>query len=65
MTNPAQDLRSALEWYGEQARLARLIHSEGDVDLGRKERTRCSHYVQVLDEIYAALHQEGSGEWAG
>lgn len=33
-----------------------------DVDLGRKERTRCSHYVQVLDEIYAALHQGGSGE---
>lgn len=23
-------LREALEWYGEQARLARLIHSEGD-----------------------------------
>lgn len=23
-------LRAALEWYGEQARLARLIHSEGD-----------------------------------
>lgn len=24
-------LRGALEWYGEQARLARLIHSEGDI----------------------------------
>lgn len=24
------ELRKALEWYGEQARLARLIHSEGD-----------------------------------
>ena len=23
-------LRAELEWYGEQARLARLIHSEGD-----------------------------------
>jgi hypothetical protein len=23
-------LREALEWYGEQARLCRLIHSEGD-----------------------------------
>jgi hypothetical protein len=23
-------LREALKWYGEQARLARLIHSEGD-----------------------------------
>lgn len=23
-------LRNALEWYGEQARLARLVHSEGD-----------------------------------
>lgn len=23
-------LREALEWYGEQSRLARLIHSEGD-----------------------------------
>lgn len=23
-------LREALEWYGEQARLARLVHSEGD-----------------------------------
>ena len=23
-------LRAVLEWYGEQARLARLIHSEGD-----------------------------------
>lgn len=29
-TTHAQDLRSALEWYGEQARLARLIHREGD-----------------------------------
>lgn len=26
-----QRLRKALEWYGEQARLARLIHSEGDI----------------------------------
>jgi uncharacterized small protein (DUF1192 family) len=26
-------LRTALEWYGEQARLAKLIHAEGD--LGR------------------------------
>jgi hypothetical protein len=26
----APDLLEALEWYGEQARLARLIHSEGD-----------------------------------
>lgn len=24
------DLREALEWYGENARLCRLIHSEGD-----------------------------------
>lgn len=24
-------LQAALRWYGEQARLARLIHSEGDV----------------------------------
>jgi len=24
------ELVAALEWYGEQARLARLIHSEGD-----------------------------------
>ena len=23
-------LREALEWYGEQARLCRLVHSEGD-----------------------------------
>jgi len=23
-------LREALEWYGEQTRLARIIHSEGD-----------------------------------
>jgi len=30
MTNRDQDLRTALEWYGEQARLARLIHSGGD-----------------------------------
>lgn len=34
ITHPAPDaLRvavEALEWYGEQARLARLIHSEGD-----------------------------------
>jgi len=30
MTNREQDLRTALEWYGEQARLARLIHSGGD-----------------------------------
>lgn len=26
----AEKLQMALEWYGEQARLARLIHSEGD-----------------------------------
>ncbi len=26
----SDDLLKALEWYGEQARLARLIHSEGD-----------------------------------
>ena len=39
-------LREALEWYGEQARLARLIHSEGDAgrhalqeDGGKKART--------------------------
>lgn len=25
-----EKMREALEWYGEQARLARLIHSEGD-----------------------------------
>jgi hypothetical protein len=25
-----KELKAALEWYGEQARLARLIHSEGD-----------------------------------
>jgi hypothetical protein len=25
-----EGLREAVEWYGEQARLARLIHSEGD-----------------------------------
>ena len=35
MTDPriaelAAKLREALEWYGEQARLCRLIHSEGD-----------------------------------
>ena len=31
-------LREALEWYGEQARLARLIHSEGDA--GREALSR-------------------------
>ena len=25
-----RELEAALNWYGEQARLARLIHSEGD-----------------------------------
>lgn len=29
-SNGVSALREALEWYGEQARLARLIHSEGD-----------------------------------
>jgi hypothetical protein len=50
-------LREALEWYGEQARLARLIHSEGDAgrhaladDGGKRAR--------------AALSQEG-GEDGG
>lgn len=41
----APDMAEALAWYGEQARLARLIHSEGDagrhalaVDGGAKAR---------------------------
>lgn len=40
------ELVAALEWYGEQARLARLIHSEGDAgrqalasDGGKRART--------------------------
>ena len=32
-----QERGRALEWYGEQARLARLIHSEGDA--GRRALT--------------------------
>jgi hypothetical protein len=42
-------LREVLEWYGEQARLARLIHSEGDAgrhaladDGGKRARTALS-----------------------
>ena len=30
LTQGSEAMREALEWYGEQARLARLIHSEGD-----------------------------------
>lgn len=30
MTAERDRLREALEWYGEQARLCRLIHGEGD-----------------------------------
>jgi hypothetical protein len=40
-----KELETVLEWYGEQARLARLIHSEGDagrhalaMDGGKKAR---------------------------
>ena len=29
-TREAERMRAALRWYGEQSRLARLIHSEGD-----------------------------------
>jgi hypothetical protein len=31
-----------------------------DVSLSRNERTRCSHYVQVLNEVAAALASENS-----
>lgn len=41
-----EGMRTALEWYGENARLCRLIHSEGDVgryalagDGGKRART--------------------------
>jgi len=30
LTATVERMRGALEWYGEQSRLARLIHSEGD-----------------------------------
>lgn len=30
-----------------------------DNDLGRKERSRCSHYVQAIDELHAALKAGG------
>jgi hypothetical protein len=30
LTGLVRDMEGALEWYGEQARLARLIHAEGD-----------------------------------
>lgn len=46
-------LRDQLEWYGEQARLARLIHSEGDKgrnalaeDGGKRARSALSAQVQ-------------------
>lgn len=42
----APEMAEALKWYGEQARLARLIHSEGDAgrnalanDGGKRART--------------------------
>lgn len=44
-------LRGELEWYGEQSRLARLIHSEGDVgrhalaaDGGKRARAALAAY---------------------
>mgnify|MGYP001809902684 CR=1 FL=1 len=46
-------LREALEWYGEQARLARLIHSEGDAgrqaldaDGGKRARAALNRTAQ-------------------
>lgn len=45
------ELRKALEWYGEQARLARLIHREGDAgrhaladDGGRRARQSLANH---------------------
>jgi len=49
-SSPSPAVREALEWYGEQARLARLIHSEGDAgrhalaeDGGKRARAALSH----------------------
>ena len=50
-------LREALEWYGEQSRLARLIHSEGDqgrhniaADGGHKARAALSRSTDKEDK---------------
>ncbi|WP_037477587.1 hypothetical protein [Sphingobium sp. ba1] len=32
-----------------------------DVRLHRRERSRCSHYVQALDEVAAAIAKENEG----
>lgn len=46
---------AALEWYGEQARLARLIHSEGDA--GR--HALAADGGTKAQEILAAIRGEG------
>ena len=50
-------LRSALGWYGEQARLCRLIHSEGDSgrhaladDGGKRASAALAHQQQPASE---------------
>jgi hypothetical protein len=32
-----------------------------DTGLSRNERSRCTHYVQVLDEVAAAIAKENEG----
>lgn len=52
----AEKLRVALEWYGEQARLARLIHSEGD----KGRQALADDGGKRARQALAALQQEGA-----
>ena len=62
-------LREALEWYGENARLARLIHSEGDKgrhaiaeDGGKRARAALA---ETADTPAHAPANDGWTKWEG
>jgi hypothetical protein len=62
-SSDVERMREALEWYGEQARLARLIHSEGDAgrhalaeDGGKRARA-------ILAERSAARSEPSTAGW--
>ena len=54
-----ETLKTALAWYGEQARLARLLHSGGDIgrhelaaDGGKKAKVALDPKTKLDDTIY-------------
>ena len=61
----SDDLLKALEWYGEQARLARLIHSEGDAgrhaladDGGSRARAFIANHETIRIDAFLSKEAE-------